>query len=157
MPEQTLLLQKEIDAIVSYLPSIDKINQQVSKVNIGWHLDHSLNVILSVHKAVSNSNPAEFKSSFNLTRTLILTTGIIPRGKARAPKVVQSNVTEFKEEDLLKKIKQAKSCLVDLLEADNNAHFRHPYFGDLNKKNTGRFLEVHTRHHLKIVKDILKT
>ncbi|MEO0902674.1 MAG: hypothetical protein AAFY00_11940, partial [Bacteroidota bacterium] len=37
-----------------------------------------------------------------------------------------------------------------------DAHFEHPNFDVINKGQTKRFLKIHTGHHLKIIKDILK-
>ncbi len=37
-----------------------------------------------------------------------------------------------------------------------NVYFNHHVFGMLTKKQTLRFLEIHTKYHLKIVNDILK-
>jgi hypothetical protein len=35
--------------------------------------------------------------------------------------------------------------------------FEHPYFGKLKLKETIRFLEIHTTHHLSIIEDIVIT
>jgi hypothetical protein len=35
-------------------------------------------------------------------------------------------------------------------------YFSHPYFGDTKKKDVIPFLEMHTDHHLKIIKEILQ-
>ena len=48
----------------------------------------------------------------------------------------------------------AKNSLVDLETLNANSYFTHPYFGDLNLKKTIWFLNLHTNHHLKIIKDI---
>ena len=42
----------------------------------------------------------------------------------------------------------------DLETLNANSYFKHPYFGDLNLKKTLWFLNLHTNHHLKIIKDI---
>ena len=42
-------------------------------------------------------------------------------------------------------------------ELHANSNFKHPYFGVLNLKMTKRFLEIHTNHHLKIIKEILQS
>jgi hypothetical protein len=50
-----------------------------------------------------------------------------------------------------------KGNLMDWEKLDKNAHFQHPFFGILNKKETDNFLALHTKHHLMIIKDILET
>jgi hypothetical protein len=50
-----------------------------------------------------------------------------------------------------------KGNLMDWEKLDKNAHFPHPFFGILNKKETDNFLALHTKHHLMIIKDILET
>ena len=39
---------------------------------------------------------------------------------------------------------------------DDHQYFTHPIFKNLNKKQTIKFLKLHTNHHIKIVNDILK-
>jgi hypothetical protein len=42
------------------------------------------------------------------------------------------------------------------LELVSRDHFfEHPYFGKLKLKETIRFLEIHTQHHLDIIRDII--
>jgi hypothetical protein len=50
--------------------------------------------------------------------------------------------------------RKIKNSLVDLETLNANSYFTHPYFGDLNLKKTIWFLNLHTNHHLKIIKDI---
>jgi len=53
-------------------------------------------------------------------------------------------------------IQKACQNIEHIISANKNAHFNHFIFGALNKNRTIRFLEIHTNHHLKIIKDILK-
>jgi hypothetical protein len=41
-------------------------------------------------------------------------------------------------------------------DLEKNSFFIHPLFKQLNKKQTIKFLKLHTNHHFKIIKDILK-
>jgi hypothetical protein len=34
-------------------------------------------------------------------------------------------------------------------------YFTHPFFGDLTLNQTINFLEIHTKHHLEIIEDII--
>lgn len=144
-----------ISEIESKIEFRNSKNSLVSKSDVAWHLDHVLKVINGVSIALKKSNPAEYKSSFNFKRSLILFLGKIPRGKAKAPETVIS-IGEISLVDLKKQLENAKNSIIEFKNYNPKSNFIHPLFGQLNRKETIRFLEIHTQHHLKIVDDILK-
>ena len=79
----------------------------------------------------------------------------IPRGKAKAPKVVLPP-NHFSAEDLFSQLKLAKKQIESTKQLPKKSYFTHHIFGMLSKKQTLYFLAMHTNHHLKIIKDILK-
>ena len=145
-----LLLQLE-----NHIPNLEKTNSRVSNSTIGWQIDHCLLVINGVIGQVEISNPTEFKSKFNFNRFMVFTTGKIPRGKIRAPKVVTPFDVATAEE-LKSKIEIAKNNISKLNNLPKNSFFKHPFLSNLNLKQTEKFLAIHTKHHLKIIEDILK-
>ncbi|MFY7739113.1 MAG: DUF1569 domain-containing protein [Flavobacterium sp.] len=148
-------LQKLISQLESKIPFREKTNSSVSNSNVGWQIEHSLKTIYQITLAVKNSNPQEYQWKFNKSKLFISILGFIPRGKAKAPKVVlpDENITE---ESLLSNLQKVKSALQEWDSFDKNAYFPHPFFGNLNKKSTEWFLNLHTNHHLKIINDICK-
>jgi hypothetical protein len=78
----------------------------------------------------------------------------IPRGKAKAPKVVQPE-GDITRESLQLHLEKVHQNLENWENLDPNCYFFHPYFGNLNKKATEKFLKLHTLHHLHIIEDIL--
>lgn len=130
------------------------INPKISKATIGWQIDHSLKVINSVAKALQTSDSKLYVNNFSFLGKLFFTLGFFPRGKAKAPKYVRPPETILKE-DLIAQVQLAKSNIETLKDLDENAFFKHPLFGNINKKRVHRFLELHTNHHLKIINDIL--
>jgi hypothetical protein len=142
-----------VNQLESHIPNFEKTNSTVSNSNIGWHIDHSLMVINGIIDQVKKSNPEQYKWRFNWNRIFIQIINKIPRGKAKAPKVVQP-YEPATIDVLISKLEIAKNS-IDVLESLNaNSYFTHPYFGDLNLKKTLWFLNLHTNHHLKIIKDI---
>ena len=144
------MLNNEFHFIRENLINIDKENLKVSKVNVGWHLDHSLKVINGVFKVLKNSNSSEYKKEFNKLRFVVFLIGRFPRGRAKSPKRVlppEIVVKEDVESQLNLAIENVKliSCIKE------NQYFTHPLFKQLNKKQTLKFLRLHTNHHLKIV------
>jgi hypothetical protein len=71
------------------------------------------------------------------------------------PKYLASPETISKE-SLLAQLALAKTQVAGIEKLDAYAFFKHPLFGNVNKKRALRFLMVHTQHHLKIIKTILK-
>jgi hypothetical protein len=130
-------------------------NEIVSKSDVAWHLDHVLKVINGISITLKKSNPEDYKSSFNFKRSLVLFIGKIPRGKAKSPETVMSS-GEISLNDLKSQLENSKISVLELQKRDPKSNFQHPYFGQLNLQQTLRFLEIHTKHHLKIVDDILK-
>ena len=145
-----LLLELELK-----IPLFEKRNILVSNSTVGWQIEHSLKTIYQIIQVIKYSNPDEYRWKFNKNKLFISIIGFIPRGKAKAPKVVIPDDI-ITEELLYNSLQNVKNALQEWEFFNKNAHFQHPYFGKLNKKSTEWFLKLHTSHHLKIVKDICK-
>jgi hypothetical protein len=150
---------KNLDAILpelaNYIADYNQFNHAISEASVGWHIEHSLLVIKQVTATVAQSEPKLYKSKFNLSRFFVFLLKTIPRGKAKAPKVVIP-VDEITIETLQESLKNTYQAIAYLKDCQENQYFMHPFFGQLNKKQTIKFLAIHTKHHLKIVRDILK-
>ncbi len=149
------IMQKEFSLISSYFNKLEINNLEVSKASVGWHIDHSLKVINFVCDNISGSNPNEYKPRFNKWRIIAFTLGFFPRGKAKSPKRVSPPEVVLKE-SILKQFNKAKANIESIKELEDDNFFTHPIFKQLNKSRTQKFLKLHTKHHLKIIKDILK-
>ena len=145
------LLNQLEDQVNHYL----KLNKAVSEGNVGWHIVHSCMVIDSVCAAVYKSDPSKFIKKFSFKAFVVLLVNSFPRGKAKAPSFTVPS-EELSPASILKSIQAARASLELLAKAGKNQYFTHPIFGDLNKDQTFKFLAVHTNHHLKIMKDIVK-
>lgn len=148
-----MLLEKELEKIRKFISEGDKIDPSVSQKGIYWQTDHILKAINGICTALQKSDPQMFRKKFNMKRFVIFTTGFIPRGKAKAPKLSMSE-GEISQADLASQLKQAENHLSGLDNLPPDSYFFHPVFGELNVKLTKRMLTVHTRHHLKIIRDI---
>ncbi len=150
-------LHKLLDQLESDISSFDKVNLTVSSGSVGWHIAHSLKTIDQIVTACKHSNPTEYQWHFNFKRFLIMSVAKkIPRGKAKAPKIVRPE-GDIDTESLALSLEKVRENIMDWKSLDKNVHFPHPFFGVLNKKETEHFLVLHTKHHLMIIQDILKT
>jgi hypothetical protein len=145
-----------IQELESIIPNQEILNPSISKSSVGWHIEHTLLTLNLVVNAIEKSDPKTYKWKFSFIRMLIMTTKKIPRGKARAPKIVQPT-TDFDAETLKNHLEKAKINIQKLQTIGPNHYFEHPYFGHLKLKPTIRFLEIHTHHHVNIIKDIIKS
>lgn len=130
-------------------------NQMVSEANVGWHIMHSCLVITSITKAIMNSDPSQYKKKFSWKAFFVLLFNKIPRGKAKAPSFTQP-ANEVSTDMVLQQIADAHKSAALLLMVNKNKYFTHPIFGDLKLPTAIKFLYVHTYHHEKIIRDILK-
>lgn len=151
-PESLIPLIKKLE---QYIQFKDKRNDKISSSDVAWQIDHSLKVINLVTEALASSDPSEYKWRFNKWRLFLFTLNYIPRGKAKAPKIVRPPEV-ISTEDLNKQVRSTYKNIESLKPLNENAYFTHFVFGQLNKVKTIQFLNLHTNHHLKIIKDILK-
>ena len=145
-----LLLQLEC-----HISNFEKTNPNISNSTVGWQIDHCLLVINGIIGQIEISDPSKFQPKWTFPKFMVFTTGKIPRGKAKAPKVVIPTQVATQDE-LLAKLAAAKNNVLKLDSFSENQFFNHPFFKDLNVKQTKKFLTIHTKHHLKIIEDILK-
>lgn len=148
-------LNRQLQELEEYFPFVASSNSQISKVNVGWHLAHSFKVINGICFSLKKSDPQEYKPTFNIKRVVVFTLGSFPRGKIKAPKVVIPD-EKIDNEYLRSQLELAKNNFAQFDSLEKNTFFNHPYFQHLNKPQSKRLMEVHTQHHLKIIRDILK-
>ena len=79
--------------------------------------------------------------------------GKMPRGKGKAPDRTISK-TEVTRDQLEISYDSALHSLNRLRDLAPDKTFKHPLFGWMLKKDTIKFIGIHTHHHLKIVRDI---
>lgn len=152
----SIILTKMLFKVEEYISSKNKNNSEISQSTVGWQLDHALKVFNSVSEQAIDSNPENYKSNFSFMRVVLFKLGFFPRGKARAPKSVRPPET-IVEAEIHNQLQVARTYIKKLETLPENAYFNHPMFGMINRKQTVRFLEIHTNHHLKIIRDILKS
>lgn len=148
-------LQRLLSRLAAKISFYYKKNEKISKADVGWHIEHVLLTLSLVTNAIAKSNPKGYKWTFNFIKIAVLTTGKIPRGRAASPEVVRPK-GNYDMETLKNHLEKTKETLLSLHSLNDDQYFTHPYFGDLRLKPTIKFLEIHTRHHLAIINDILK-
>lgn len=148
-------LNKQLTEIKSLIQKGDLVNDKISKKGTYWHIDHSLQILNSICEVLEHSNPGDYQPKFSFTKFVIMKTGYIPRGKGRAPKQTLPQNIKTKEE-LLTELDDAVTAIKNLDALPSNKTFRHPLFGWLNLEDTIKFMGIHTHHHMKILRDIVK-
>ncbi|MEN9599084.1 MAG: hypothetical protein RL596_1395 [Bacteroidota bacterium] len=148
-------IEKILGILESYIPQASITNNLVSTASVSWHIAHTLKVLEATGSTIQKTNPADYQPTFSFLKLNAMLLGRFPRGKAKAPKFVlpEKEYTIEELQDLLATIKAIWSQVPAL---PTNAYIKHHLFGHLNKKNTIRFAVIHTMHHVKIVRDILK-
>ncbi len=147
-------LSQQLEEIKKHIDRGDVTDLTVSKKGTYWQLDHALQVINGIVEVLKQSDPKDCEPKFSFLKFFIMTTGYMPRGKARAPKQTVSDKVVTKD-DLLSLHKKAMDSIGKLITLSDQSCFKHPFFGWLQKKDTIKFIGIHTHHHLKIVRDIV--
>jgi len=148
-------IEKRLQKLYTFIGDADKVNSSVSSANVGWHIEHSLLVIIKMISALTASDPAQYKWKFNLARAIVFTINKFPRGKGKAPDAVNPKQIEKTDFDSL--FTKTREKIEELKKADPNKFYEHNIFGVLNKKNTFIVLDIHTNHHIQIIEDVISS
>lgn len=148
-------ISEELALIEHYINVMDIVNEDVSGAPIKWHLLHMLQVINGVYAEAEKSNPNTYNSKTNLKWRYTSIFGKIPRGYVKAPNNVNPTY-DISEKDIREELEKAKLSLKAWNTLQKNSYYNHHILLHLNKRKIKRFYKVHTKHHLKIVRDILR-
>ena len=144
----------DIQALENLMPYAEKQNEAISSKGIAWHIDHCCRVILNVATALEKSEPEEYVQNVSPAIAALFKVGVIPRGTAQAPPSLMTK-GEITRDELQQQLKRARACFEPMETLSVKHHFVHPYFGMLDLEMSSQFLNIHTKHHLKIMEDII--
>lgn len=135
----------------------------VSKWTVGKQLEHLMlsdQAILDRFDRLVDGSEGPASGGLTLVGRVVLVTGFIPRGAGKAPgAVIPAGRDPADIEAGLRRLAERMEELSEQLPLLEDAGWRcrHPYFGALDIGGWMRFMDVHHRHHLKIVRDIRQT
>lgn len=147
-------LERQVKQLEQNMAYMHVTNEKISKGSVGWHVEHSLMVMINIISALKKSDPSTYHWKFNWNRTRIFLTQKIPRGRVKAPSQVQPK-GEINLDELRAKLAKVYQSLEEVKALPSNAFFHHFIFGDLNLADTHYFLRIHTHHHLKIMAELI--
>jgi len=96
-------LKVKLDEAASYVVERNSKNPEVSEAAISWHIDHVFLVVNQIYKTVEQSEESNYKSEFNMIRSLVFTFNSMPRGKITAPESVSI---------MIKPLRRSRNCLI---------------------------------------------
>lgn len=137
------------------IPVYETTNPKISQASVGWHIEHTLLVFNEYVDFLTKSNPKDYKWKFNFIRVIVLVTKLIPRGFGKSPKVLLPK-EHIDKDSLVRHLSATRNNIKQLELLSQDKFVEHPVFGQLKLGQTVNFLDTHTRHHLKIIEDIIK-
>lgn len=153
MNKTTLAIDTQV--LEDMMPYASIQEDAISSKGIDWHIDHSCRVILNVGQSLQSSKPEDYIQNVSPQIVALFKAGVIPRGTAQAPPFLMAE-GDISKEELERQLAKTKQCLAQIQRLSQRHHFVHPYFGMLNLEMALQFLDIHTKHHTKIMKDIMK-
>ena len=148
------MLKNELTIIFNEFQKGNALNEKVSTGTVFWHLEHTLKVIVGIVSSLRESDENAYSYQWNLKRLILFKMGFFPRGVGKSPKVVLPATKEGSSEEIKALLEQIQLLEKDWVQLSSKKWFLHVYFGRLNKARAHRFLKIHTKHHLKIIRDI---
>ncbi|WP_448702142.1 DinB family protein [Mucilaginibacter sp. AW1-3] len=123
-------------------------------------LQANLGSFTAIEKCINGSGQIDNKN-LSLLAWIVFLTGRFPPVKIKAPKKIAAMVTNMDKEEARNNIIKVKKRLEQLVGAISKSSsfikVKHPRLGLLNAKQWLRFINIHTKHHLKQLERIEKS
>jgi hypothetical protein len=148
------LVHGQIRAFEALVGHASAVTPRISRWSVGMHIHHCSLAMVGVARAVMRQSGPRPRWTPNLLRTMVLLTGRIPRGRSQTPAEARP-IPGYHERQLVSVLRDADDIVRELVDAPADAWFRHFALGIIRMRSVPRFLEVHNRHHLRIIRDIL--
>lgn len=155
---------KQLDGLVNQSRQADDVAiraETVSRWSVGQHLEHLALSDAAVAGGLEKlaATPGAAGGHPNRVGRMVLLFGIIPRGKGQAWKQIIPGETvdgarlAASFDDVARRLKAVFEPRPGQLEAPPG-RFRHRIFGDLHAFQWLRFVDIHHRHHARIIRDV---
>lgn len=146
-------LNKQLAELEVRISDLDVKTDSVSSAKVGWHIEHSFLVMNGIIRTMQASDPSKFKRAINFPKLYIFAIRRFPRGKSKSPKSVDP-IGSIDENRLTEHLERTLVNVKHLSTLNDKAFYHHPGFGRLKRRDSIHFLELHTEHHLKIIRGI---
>jgi len=149
-----------LESLLASEETASSTRPEVSGWSVGEHLEHLLIVDRGVLAAIDRllAGSLDSAGSISAKGRLVLKLGWMKRGIGKAPASVRPQSVDLQTlRDMLAESRRHLDTLGSQAEtiASCRATAPHPIFGHLCPVQWLRFMDVHNRHHLRIVDDIL--
>jgi len=122
-------------------------------------LQANMGSLTAIEKCINGTGQIDNKR-LSLLATLVLLTGRFSPVRIKAPAKIAAMVTNIDKEEARNNIIKVKKRLEQLVGAISKSSsfikIKHPRLGMLNARQWLRFINIHTRHHLKQIERIEK-
>ena len=152
-------MKRKLDELETWVQRPDRHAAAVSSWSIHKQVEHTALVarqILELVEGLEAGTAGEPTGRLRWPAHAVLAMGWIPRGKGVAPSSVLPG--EAPDPAAIRAIlDDTRARLRTHAPARGGNRAPHPHFGGMTARQWTRFLGIHTRHHLKIIRDIDRT
>jgi len=127
---------------------------QISAWSVGMHVHHCCLSMHAIRDRLADSSSRAPWTWRSLIGRLVLRRGRLPRGRAQAPKVARPTA-DLSHEGLHAQLEDAEQAVADMRALEPERWIRHFALGTMRRDDAVRFIGIHNRHHLSIIRDIL--
>jgi len=155
MNERLAVVHDLLDEIEGFIPKINLKAIEVSNWSIGQQIEHVLKATSVFAILILRHRPSDGTGAQHHLTQRLLQRGSFPRGLVQAPEVTLP-ASDPSEKGLTILLRKCRNRISRLSEVNIDSVAEHPYLGEMQRDEVIDFLSIHLKHHLSIMRDIVK-